>query len=238
MSRANGVPFPSSVRTSATRRGALGLLGGGLLAQTAIPVASAAIAAFPLRDLRFDIYRKGEKIGEHGVRFSPAGDGRRAVTEVDLAVKVAFITAYRYAQTGEDVWRDDGVLVSTRIRTVDDGKETLVTIAPEDGRLRVSGPKGDYALPFGAMTDINFWNEAITRQSRLIDSQTGELVTIAVKPDAVEKLAIGGRTITARRFAMSATKGRGGTAWYDEAGSLVQATVLTRGETLEYRLAA
>jgi hypothetical protein len=235
MSRTQGA-FPSLPGgAGATRRGALGLIGGGLLVGPTLPAWAAGAA--PLRDLRFDVHRKGTKIGEHSVRFSPTRDGRRAVTEVELAVKVAFITAYRYSQSGEDIWRDDGVLVSTRIRTVDDGRETLVTIAPQDGKLKVSGPEAGYALPFGAMTDLNFWNQAITRQSRLIDSQTGALVGIAVKPDAVEKLDLGGRIVAARRFAMSASKGRGGTAWYDEAGGLVKAVVVTRGEMLEYRLA-
>lgn len=231
MSGAFGGPLPRL-----GRRGALGLLGGGLLLQALAPAASAG--AFLPRDLRFDIHRKGEKIGEHSVRFSPTADGRRATSEVDLAVKVAFVTAYRYAQTGEDVWRDDGILVGTRIRTVDDGTETLVTAEPQGDKLLVSGLKGRYALPLGAMTDLNFWNAAITRQSRLIDSQTGELVTIAVKPDAVEQITARGRKVTARRFAMSASGGRGGTAWYDDTGGLVKAIVLTRGETLEYRLAA
>jgi hypothetical protein len=222
----------------ATRRGALALVGGGLAAGVMRPRASLAAAAGAApRDLLFSIRRKGDKIGEHGVRFDPAPGGRRVTSEVQLAVKIAFITAYRYAQRGEDVWRDDGVLVSTRIRTVDDGKETLVTAEPQDGKLVVSGPKGDYTLPLGAMTDINFWNEAITRQPRLIDSQSAELVSLAVQPNAVERLTIGGRAVRARRFSMSASKGRAGTVWYDETGTLVKATVLTRGETLEYELA-
>ena len=38
---------------------------------------------------------------------------------------------------------------------------------------------------------------------------------------------------------MAATKGRSGTVWYDDAGgNLVKAIVLTRGETLNYELAA
>ena len=51
-----------------------------------------------------------------------AGTGLQVTSRLDLAVKVAFITAYRYEQTGEDEWRDD-VLVRTRIQTNDDGKD-------------------------------------------------------------------------------------------------------------------
>ena len=47
-----------------------------------------------------------------------------------------------------------------------------------------------------------------------------------------------GQTIEARRFNMAGTKGRSGTLWYDDAGSLVRAVVVTRGETLDYEFAA
>ena len=45
-----------------------------------------------------------------------------------------------------------------------------------------------------------------------------------------------GQPVEARRFSMTGTKGRSGTVWYDDAGSLVKAVVITRGETLEYQL--
>jgi hypothetical protein len=217
---------------TATRRGAIGLIAGGLLAGATGP----AMAAVP-RNRAFDIYRKGVKVGEHRVGFASSVGGLRVTCRAELAVKVAFITAYRYAQLAEDEWQED-VLVRTRITTDDDGTKSLVTAEAQHGKLLVSGPNGDYALPLGIMTDISFWNDAITRQPRLIDSQNAELVSVKVKPDAVEAIQVQGRTIQARRFAMTATKGRSGTTWYDENGDLVKAVVLTRGERLGYELAA
>ena len=89
------------------------------------------------------------------------------------------------------------------------------------------------------MTDLSFWNEAITRGPPLIDSQNGELIKIAVQPDATETIAVRGRDDRRRGASpWPATKGRSGTVWYDDGGSLVKAIVLTRGETLDYELAA
>jgi hypothetical protein len=230
MRRANAIPSASF--STATRRGAIGLIGGGLLAGRLRP----AMAAAP-RDLAFDIYRKGEKVGEHEVRFASSSGGLRVTSRAELTVKVAFITAYRYEQLADDEWRED-VLVRTRITTDDDGEKFLVTAEAQNGKLLVSGPTGGYALPLGIMTDISFWNLAITEQPRLIDSQSAELVPVRVKPDAIEAITVRGRTIQARRFAMTASRGRSGTTWYDEDGNLVKALVLTRGERLDYQLAA
>ena len=45
-----------------------------------------------------------------------------------------------------------------------------------------------------------------------------------------------GQAVEVPRFSMTGTKGRSGSVWYDDAGSLVKAVVTTRGETLGYEL--
>jgi len=128
------------------------------------------------------------------------------------------------------------VLVRTRIETNDDGKATLVVAETRDGQLAVEGPTGTYATPLGAMTDLSFCNEVITRGRSVIDSQTAELIKIQVEPGTRERIELHGNVTEARRFAMAETKGRSGTVWYDDAGNLVKAIVLTRGETVTHRL--
>ncbi len=215
-----------------SRRHAVVLLGGGL----ATCCLGAGAVAKP-RDVVFDVYRKGSLIGTHAIAFSGT-DGRLQVSSrLNLAVKIAFITAYRYDQTGEDVWEDD-LLVQTRVRTNDDGKDFLVEAEARDGQLAVSGSNGRYDTALGAMTDLSFWNQAITRGHPLIDSQNGELIKIEVEAGTPDPVTVNGRTIQAARFAMAASKGRSGSVWYDAEGNLIKAVVLTRGETLDYRLAA
>jgi hypothetical protein len=88
------------------------------------------------------------------------------------------------------------------------------------------------------MTDISFWNQAITRGAPVIDSQSGDLIDITIKPSSRENLDVLGRSVETDRFPMVGTHGRSGTVWYDLAGNLVRALVVTRGETLSYELAA
>jgi Family of unknown function (DUF6134) len=224
--------MPEHRTASLNRRQAVTLVAGAAAA-TAFPGRARAAP----RDVLFDVFRKGSRIGTHAIQFRATGTGLQVTSRLDLAVKVAFITAYRYEQTGEDEWRDD-VLVRTRIQTNDDGNATLVEAEARGGELAVQGPTGTYVTGLGAMTDLSFWNQAITRGRPLIDSQSGELIEIEVKTRTDERLQMLGRTVEAERFAMAATRGRSGTVWYDADGNLVKAVVLTRGETLNYELAA
>lgn len=200
---------------------------------TAAVLAPLAGAAAGVRDLSFAVFRKNAEIGEHRFRFAPERTGLRIRSELDLAVKLAFVIVYRYRQIGEEEW-DGDLLRRTCIETDDDGEATRVTARAEGGRLLVNGPVGDYALPVGTMTDLGFWHERVTRQAQLIDSQNGELVTIAITPGPVEPVEAKG-TVDARRFALSASRGRAGTIWFDADGILARALIDTRGERLEYR---
>lgn len=215
------------------RRAAMAWL-GGVPPMILLP---GRVFAADLAELRFDVHRKGTKIGEHVLLFTRTAGGQHVASHVDLVVKLAFVTAYRYRQDARDEWQG-GVLVGTSIETDDNGAVTKVTAEAQGERLYVSGPEGDYALAVGAMTDLNFWNTAIVRQDRLIDSQNGELIAVAVRPDGMERVEVRGQPVEASRYVMSGTKGRSGTIWYDKAGTLVKATVLTRGERLEYALVA
>lgn len=220
------------IDSAVSRRRAIALAGGGV-AMLGLPGVARAVP----RDTVFNVFRKGSLIGTHAIDFRGAGGQLKVVSRLDLAVKVAFITAYRYEQAGEDLWQDD-VLVQTRIETNDDGKDFLVAAEARAGKLVVTGPNGSYDTTLGAMTDLSFWNQAITRGQPVIDSQNGELITIEVKAGTPEQIEMNGSMVDAERFAMAATKGRSGTVWYDQDGNLIKAVVLTRGETLNYELAA
>jgi hypothetical protein len=220
------------IETGLNRREAIVLMAGGVAMMGMVPQA----LAVP-RNTVFNVFRKGSRIGTHAIDFSGTADRLQVVSRLDLAVKVAFITAYRYEQAGEDIWEDD-VLVQTRIKTNDDGTSSLVVAEARDGKRAVTGPTGNYDTGLGAMTDLSFWNQAITRGQPVIDSQNGELIKIEVKAGTPEQVEMRGRMIAAERFAMAATKGRSGTVWYDADGNLIKAIVLTRGETLNYELAA
>ena len=212
------------------RRQAIALAGSGMV----VGFVNRVVAAAPA-NIQLNVYRKGSLIGTHVIRFSQTSSILKVTSQIDLQVKVAFITVYSYQQTANDDW-ENGVLVRSRIQTNDDGKETLVQAEVRDGQLAVQGPSGSSTTQLGAMTDISFWNQAITQGPALIDSQTAELIKIQVEGGTKERIMVRGQAVEARRFSMTGTKGRSGSVWYDDAGSLMKAIVTTRGETLDYEL--
>ena len=217
------------------RRRSLALLSGA----AALPFLNPSFArasAFPSDDIRFTVSRKGDVIGTHTVRFEPRGEDVGVTVEVDLKVKIGFITAFSFNQVAHDVWRD-GILMESRVETNDDGDESEVVVRADGSRLIVNGNAGDLAVPIGTMTDLCFWNPGIVNQRQLIAAGKGKLATIEANAGQPERLVIGDREVDTMRYHV-ASNGRDGDIWYDGKGRWVQGIIRPRGEELAYALEA
>jgi len=193
-------------------------------------------SAAPPQDILFRVLLKGGDIGTHRVTFAPTAVGFDVDIGIDLTVKVAFITAYRYEQLGHDSW-SGGRLVGASYRTNDNGKLSTLQARAESSQLTVQGASGKLELPPGTMTDLGFWNEAIIKAPMIVDSQTGEAGQMQSGTGTPERIVVRGSEIPATRYAVSATKGRTGSVWYSADGHWVKAQIITRGHTLDYELA-
>jgi hypothetical protein len=173
------------------------------------------------------------------VRFEPTADGFDVTTDIDIAVKLAFITAFRFNQHALDRWVA-GNLVASRVATDDNGQKSATEIEARGSALSVEGGTENRTLrvPLGTMTDIAFWNLGIVRQRELVDIQKATLTDVAARHLGNEGLDIAGQRIEADRFTIHSNTGRNGDIWFDVAGNWVKGHLVTRGEALDYQLIA
>jgi hypothetical protein len=227
----------SSLDTSGfrwSRRGfALSCLGG---AGCLVLPARGQAGTVPV-ERRFAIFRGDSEIGRHEVRFTPIANGFDVSTDIDIKVKVAFITAFHFNQRADDRWID-GQLVESRVTTDDNGKASSTEIEARGSTLSVEGGVDNRFLqvPLGTMTDIAFWNLEIVRQRTLVDIQQATLTDVAAASAGKETITLASGPITAERFTIDSRSGRNGDIWFDAAGNWVMGRLVTRGETLDYRL--
>lgn len=211
------------------------LLGSALAVTGSLLLPTGTLAGTSTVDRTFRVLRKGEDIGRHHVTFAREGDGLQVDVEVELAVKIAFITVYRFRQSGRDFWRD-GLLVEAHTVTDDDGKQSELVARVAKGGLEVEGASGSRVVPLGSMTDLCFWNDDILRAPQVVDTQTGEATRLRTQRIGTAPRLVAGREIVATRYRVDAGDGRAGTVWYDETEAWVGADFTTRGERLVYEL--
>lgn len=230
----NGGSLPSgrSALPSLSRRT---LLGSALAATGSLILPAGTLAGTSTVDRTFRVLRKGEDIGRHHIAFAREGGGLQVDVEVELAVKMAFITVYRFRQSGRDLWRD-GLLVQAHTLTDDDGKQSELVARAARGGLEVEGASGSRLVPLGSMTDLCFWNDEILRAPQVVDTQTGEATRLRTQRVGTGTRLVSGREIVATSYRVDAGDGRAGTVWYDEKEAWVGADFTTRGERLVYEL--
>ncbi|MCM0020859.1 MAG: DUF6134 family protein, partial [Tagaea sp.] len=70
------------------------------------------------RTLEFDVLREGSPIGTHRVTIDRRDDEVRVEIAIDMAVRFAFLTVYRYTHRSRETWRE-GRLVALDAQTDD-----------------------------------------------------------------------------------------------------------------------
>jgi hypothetical protein len=135
-------------------------------------------------DYSFAILRKGRKIGEHHIRFSPTADGLKVDIDIDIKVKVGPITVYSYTHDNTELWRN-GQLVSIETVTDANGKDYAVSGRASAEGFVVSGKNGEITLPADIMP-TSYWQADFMDSRQLLDTQRGNEMNVAITAQAYD----------------------------------------------------
>jgi hypothetical protein len=213
-----------------SRRAALRLTAG---AAGALLMPRRLFAAPPERPLSYLVFVDGKRSGTYNVEFVPRAGGFTATSAMSIRVDVAFITAYRYQQDGQEDWHD-GKLVAFEYVTNDDGKAALVNGKRDADRFVVKGPKSPGSAPGDAMSS-GFWNHSILAAHQLVDPQTAELVPLAVRDVGHSSAKVAGANVHGTEYAVETFLK--GTVWYDQHRHLLASSFTQDGHKVEMRRA-
>jgi hypothetical protein len=157
-----------------------------VLALTLIFAATGAHAA--PRTLEFDVMREGASIGTHRVTIDERDGQTRVDIAIDLAVRFAFVTVYRYTHRATETWRAHR-LVAVEARTDDNGERTHVEARAVEGGVAVRGSGGDYLAPADTIP-TSYWNREKVARRQLLDTQSGKLVDVAATRVAADESGV------------------------------------------------
>ena len=228
---------PDQERTSIRRRALL--MGGfaGAISCAFPPVAHAATALVlptAAANRRFSVLYKGFRIGTHTVSYSSATGETRVNTDINLQVKVAFVTAYAFSHRSEETWRA-GRLTSLNSETVEHGEPLHVEGAATPQGFRVVSKGGPFIAPAATLTSNSLWTPAMLQQTTVIDAQRGGVIGVSARKMADEPVTIAGGQVQATRYSFI-TPYYAGSVWYDKANLWVRGEFERDGSTVQYQL--
>ena len=168
----------------------------------------------------FDVIRKGKKIGEHVTRFEPADDGLLVVNDLDLKVKVLFITAFKLDYHSEAVWDESGLkLLETKVKQ---GRKRRVLEGLRDGDIfSWTTPKGESLSADNPETlyPTDHWHVGVVDQHQVLNTLTGAMDDVNIRPVQWESVPTGTGPRRALKYQYEGDLDN--QVWYDEAGRWV-----------------
>ena len=186
------------------------------------------------QEWNFRVYLNDSPIGYH--RFELSGDSRqrRLVTEADFKVRFLFVTAYRYQHQNTEIWRDD-CLQRMDSRTDANGK--ILSVQGERGPESFQvGATGRQDAVEGCVKSFSYWDPSFLEETRLLNSQTGELVPVLVEPLPAKSYTVRGQDVPARGYRVRG-KGIDMEIWYSRDSQwLGLVSSIKGGRTLRYEL--
>ena len=170
---------------------------------TLLMLGSVAALANPKR-WEFQVFLDDAAIGHHHFVLSDKGTERELTTDARFEVKVLFINAYRYVHDASERWRGN-CLAGLTARTDDNGKQSAVQVDQQGERVSVVTSRGREALD-GCVMSFAYWNPEILRQTRLLNSQTGQYEAVTIAAMGEEKITVRGAPVQAKRYRITGPK--------------------------------
>lgn len=209
------------------------LAAGLLLATVALP---GQASTAPVGELRFEVLLDGERIGYHRFRIDDRGDARVVESEARFDVRVLFLPVYRYHHRNTEVWRD-GCLAEIRSETDANGEQFEVRGERAENAFRLQTREDTLQFRRDCPMTFAYWNRAFLDQRQLINSQTGELMEVDVRPVGDGSVAVGEREIAAEGYRLrNPDEGVDILVWYAKSDGrwLSLETALANGRLMRY----
>lgn len=168
--------------------------------------------------LNFTVYRDGSEIGTHKIDIRREGASTRVDIKTDVAVKLAFITVYKFEHQGRETWRD-GRLVRIETKTDDDGKDKWLKGEANGKGLKIAGSARTYTAEPNIIP-ASLWNAKIVKQGRILNTLDGSEMAVSINDLGEETVKVYGKAIPARHYSITGQLQR--ELWFDADHTLVQ----------------
>ena len=186
-----------------------------LLLVLLLPLATAVYAEASLPAVsskaEYVVKRSGSPIGTLKIDFKIDGNSMVATSHYSVNVKLMAIVLYRYDKRMNEEY-EGGRLIAYETDIDDNGTKSQVRVTRNTDALAIVHPKGTLSAPLNLLPST-YWPQATVKQTRMIDSSDGVLISVKTVEAVTEDLSIDGRTISAKRYVMSGDAVR--ELWYD-----------------------
>jgi len=190
----------------------------------------------PPGPLVYRIVHEGDDVGWLEMSVQANGAETAIYTVIDIGIILVYVIPvldYRHEST--EIWRDGGFERFDGV-TVDNGREHVITVLPEDNGLRLLKAGDPPALHDAVLLSWTVWCEAALKAERLLNPLKGRTKKLSARLAGDETTTLEGALISGRRYdveyrSQDGSDVRSGALWYGKDGIVTAFTFPTKRET-------
>ena len=182
-------------------------------------------------EIYFDVFRKGDKVGSHIVKFSRDNGSTIARISFNIEIDFLFLTAYQFKYLSEAKWVK-GQLDYLKVSVDDDGEEFELIANRKDQMINVIGTNETFSTPI-PIYPTNHWNSGVLNETLVLNTLTGLLNKVSIVAQDNENIPTEKGIIKAMRYTYSGDLNN--EVWYDDEGRWVKLRFkASDGSIIEY----
>ena len=151
---------------------------------------------------RFRVYLDDREIGFHHFFLTGEGESRQMRSEATFEIRLLFVTLFDYRHENQETWSGN-CLQSIRSRTDANGQSFSVNGRREGNAFHVRAGAGAASLPECVMS-FAYWNPVFLEQPRLLNTQDGQFLDVAVSLPVPEQRLVNGQMLQSYRYRLVA----------------------------------
>ena len=169
---------------------------------------SFTVKAFPIPENKkaiYDIIRKNKVIGSYEILFSENNGNLNIKTNIDIEIKVFFVTVYKFLHQSKEIWKDGSFVRIDAHSDFEDEREYFIEGEIKDDFLFATGMDGKLKLDKNLIPS-NFWNQDVMYRDEIFDTQKGIVRKLDVREVGTEAIIINNKTINCTKFVLNASR--------------------------------
>lgn len=182
------------------------------------------------KNLYFDVFRNGDKIGYHRFSFNQTNSDLNVNVKTNITVDIAFITVFRYEHERSEKWKDNS-LISFAAKTHDDGTDKSLNVTKKGSLLEFKSHSKKWTSSPSDLP-VTFWNIDILKKNTLFSVKDGKNYSVSVKNAGSQKLNLNGNSIDTTLYEMRGELNRD--LWYDTNNQLVKISFTKDDSKIDY----
>ena len=152
-------------------------------------------------EIAFEIIRKNKNIGSHTISFSKNNEILQVNIDVNINVKLGFLTIYKYRHKNTEYWKDGRLMKISTNSLTNSKKEYFVEGQKNNDFFEYEGV--DNIKKTGLdIIPISYWNYEILDRDVFLDSQKGILREFDLNEIKIENIFFNNENFKTKKYMM------------------------------------